>query len=154
QETRSASTPRLSSPATAGHGGPGRDSNPQAQETPMSKKTVFNVPNMDRDMATAAGTLQVMTYPKGMSFKVDIEFDSKMEKEIAKDAMMLRDMNVAGQTVYSDLLNAIGKNLKTTNKGAVQLRDSNQLAKMQKLVEVVNKNIEGAKRVAEERAAK
>lgn len=109
---------------------------------------------MDSDIARKAGTLEVMTAPKGMSFKVEVEFDSKIDKEVAKDPLLQNEMKDAVKAVYDDLVDRIGTNLKTTDKGAVQLRDSNQLDKMKKLVEVVNRGIEGARDVAVEKSEK
>ena len=109
---------------------------------------------MDDDIKSKAGTLEVMTPPKGMRFKVEVKFDSKIEKEASKDPLVNQEMMDAIRAVYDDLVDRIGDNLKKTDKGGVMLRDSNQLAKMQKLIDVVNKGIEGAKEVAEERAVK
>ena len=40
----------------------------------MAKESYRTV-DMDGDVAKAAGPLQVMTYPKGMKFTVEVEFD-------------------------------------------------------------------------------
>lgn len=109
---------------------------------------------MDKAIADAAGKLEVMTAPKGMSFKVELEVDSKIEKEVAKDALINQEMKDAVRLVYDDLVQRIGTNLKTTDKGAISLRDANNTDKLKKLVEVVNKGIEGARDVAVERAQK
>jgi len=100
---------------------------------------------MDEDIKNAAGPLEVMTYPKGMKFKVEVTLDSKVEKELAKDPLLNQQMTTALQTVYADLVKRIGDNLKSTDKGGITLRDENNAEKLKKLIEVVNKGIVGAK---------
>jgi DNA repair exonuclease SbcCD ATPase subunit len=122
----------------------------------MGKVTMFEMSAsaMDRHIAAKSGALQVMVAPKGMSFKVEVEFDSKVEKSVAKDPLVMQEMSDAIKAVYEDLVARIGDNLQKTDRGAVQLRDSNQLDKLKKLVEVVGRGIEGARDIAVERAEK
>lgn len=108
--------------------------------------------SMDAEIARKAGKLEVMTPPKGMSFKVEVEFDSKIEKEVAKDPLVQQEMKDAVKAVYDDLVERIAQNLQKTDKGAQQLRDQGNLDKLDKLVEVVNRGIEGARDVAVEKS--
>lgn len=117
-------------------------------------KVSFKPGDIDSAVARAAGTLQVMTCPKGLSFKVDVEFDSKMEKEIGADALLAQEMWLGVRKVYDDLVKRIGENLQNTDRGAIQLRNDKELEKLKKLVEVVNRNIVGAAKIAEEAAEK
>jgi hypothetical protein len=117
----------------------------------MAKESYRTV-DMDSDVARAAGPLQVMTYPKGMKFKVVVEFDDKMQKEIGKDALLKQDMWLEVDAVYKDLVKRIGDNLKNTDRGAIELRNRKEIDKLKKLVEVVNRGIVGAKEIAEEAA--
>jgi hypothetical protein len=117
-------------------------------------KVSFKPGDIDSDVAKAAGPLQVMTYPKGLTFKLEVEFDAKMEKEIGKDALLAQDMWLGVKKVYDDLVKRIGENLRTTDRGAVELRNNKEVDKLKKLIEVVNKNIVGAAKIAEEAAEK
>ena len=117
-------------------------------------KVSFKPGDLDSDVAKAAGPLQVMTYPKGLTFKLEVEFDAKMEKEIGKDALLAQDMWLGVRKVYDDLVKRIGENLRTTDRGAVQLRNDKEVDKLKKLIEVVNRNIAGAAKIAEEAAEK
>jgi hypothetical protein len=109
---------------------------------------------MDADITRAAGPLEVMTCPKGMKFKVEVEFDDKMKKEIGADALLKQDMWLAVDGVYKDLIKRIGENLKNTDRGAIQLRNAREVDKLKKLVDVVNRGIVGAKDIAQESAQK
>ena len=120
----------------------------------MAKITLFDKPSMDADIAGAAGALQVLQPPKGMKFKVEVEFDSQIEKAAGKDPLLQQKMQEAAKKVYADLVAAIGKNLQATDKGGVILRDANQGDKLQKLVTVVNAGIKGAADVANGQAEK
>ena len=117
-------------------------------------KLSFKPGDIDADVAKAAGALEVMTYPKGLTFKVDVEFDAKMEKEIGKDALLAQEMWLGVRRVYDDLVKRIGENLRNTDRGAVQLRNNKEAEKLKKLIEVVNRNIVGATKIAEEAAEK
>lgn len=117
-------------------------------------KEAYRTVDMDADVARAAGTLAVMTCPTGMRFKVEVEFDDKMKKEIGADALLKQDMWLEVDRVYADLVKRIGENLKSTDRGAIQLRDKKEIDKLKKLVDVVNRGIVGAKEVAEEAAQK
>lgn len=121
---------------------------------PTIKLTTKPSAKMDKDIETAAGKLQVMTAPKGMSFAVEIEVDKAILKGIEKDPLMQSIMSDAANAVYDDLVERIGKNLATTDKGAITLRDANQKDKLDKLIQVVNKGIVGARDVAVEQAQK
>jgi len=117
-------------------------------------KVSYKPGDLDADVARAAGTLQVMTCPKGLGFKVDVEYDAKMEKEIGADPLMAQEMWLDVKAVYKDLVDRIGENLKNTDRGAITLRNAKEADKLKKLVEVVNRGIEGATRIAEEKAEK
>ena len=117
-------------------------------------KEAYRTVDMDADVARAAGTLAVMTCPTGMRFKVEVEFDDKMKKEIGADALLKQDMWLEVDRVYADLVKRIGENLKNTDRGAIQLRNAREMDKLKKLVDVVNRGIVGAKEVAEEAAQK
>lgn len=117
-------------------------------------KEAYRTVDMDADVARAAGTLAVMTCPTGMRFKVEVEFDDKMKKEIGADALLKQDMWLEVDRVYADLVKRIGENLKNTDRGAIQLRDKKEIDKLKKLVDVVNRGIVGAREVAEEAAQK
>jgi hypothetical protein len=117
-------------------------------------KVSFKPGDIDSDVAKAAGPLQVMTYPKGLAFKLEVEFDAKMEKEVGKDALLAQDMWLGVRSVYDDLVKRIGENLRNTDRGAVQLRNNKEVDKLKKLIEVVNRNIVGAAKIAEEAAEK
>ena len=120
----------------------------------MAAKETYRNVDMDADVARAAGPLQVMTCPKGMKFKVEVEFDEKMKKEIGADALLKQDMWLAVDEVYKDLIKRIGENLKNTDRGAITLRNAKEMDKLKKLVDVVNRGIVGAKDIAEETARK
>jgi hypothetical protein len=117
-------------------------------------KVSYKPGDLDSDVAKAAGPLQVMTYPKGLNFKVEVEFDAKMEKEIGADALLAQKMWLGVREVYEDLVRRIGENLKNTDRGAIQLRNAKESDKLKKLVDVVNRGIEGATKIAEEAAKK
>ena len=117
-------------------------------------KEKFPERNVDSDVAGKVGTLEVLKPPKGLKFKVEVEMDSKLEKEAGKDPLLKAEMWEKVNDVYDDLVERIADNLKKTDKGAIQLRDTNQLEKMKKLVDVVNKGIEGATQIAQEKAEK
>lgn len=119
----------------------------------MAKETYRNV-DMDGDVQRAAGTLEVMTFPKGMKFSVEVEFDDKLKKEIGADPLLKQDMWLAVDEVYKDLVKRIGENLKNTDRGAVTLRNGKEIDKLKKLVDVVNRNIVAAKDIAQENAQK
>lgn len=119
----------------------------------MGKETYRNV-DMDGDVARAAGKLEVMTFPKGMKFKVEVEYDDKLKKEVSADPLLKQDMWLAVDEVYKDLVKRIGDNLKNTDRGAISLRNDKQIDKLKKLVEVVNRNIVAAKDIAQETAQK
>ena len=110
----------------------------------MGKVTIFEMSGsaMESAVARQAGTLEVMAAPRGMGFKVEIEYDSKIEKEAAKDPLLDQEMRDAIRAVYDDLIERIADNLEKTDRGAIQLRDTNQLEKMKKLVEVVSRGID------------
>jgi hypothetical protein len=131
-----------------------RDASPITREKLSMAKEAYRTVDMDADVAKAAGPLAVMTYPKGMKFKVEVEFDDKMKKEIGADALLKQDMWLEVDKVYSELVKRIGENLKNTDRGAIQLRDKKEIEKLKKLVDVVNKGIVGAKEIAEESAQK
>jgi hypothetical protein len=120
----------------------------------MADKETYRTVDLDADVARAAGPLAVMTYPKGMKFKVEVEFDPKMKKEIGADALLKQDMWLEVDAVYKDLVKRIGENLKATDRGAIQLRDKKEIDKLKKLVDVVNRGIVGARQIAEESAQK
>ena len=122
----------------------------------MGKVTIFEMSGsaMESAVARQAGRLEVMAAPRGMGFKVEIEYDSKIEKEAAKDPLLDQEMRDAIRAVYDDLIERIADNLEKTDRGAIQLRDTNQLEKMKKLVEVVSRGIDGARAIAVERAGK
>lgn len=119
----------------------------------MAKEAYRNV-DMDGDIAKAAGTLQVMTAPKGMKFQVSVEFDDKMKKEISADALLKQDMWLEVDAVYKDLIRRIGENLKNTDRGAIQLRNAKEMDKLKKLVDVVNRGIVEATKIAQDSAEK
>jgi hypothetical protein len=77
-----------------------------------------------------------------------------MEKEVGKDALLAQDMWLGVRSVYDDLVKRIGENLRNTDRGAVQLRNNKEVDKLKKLIEVVNRNIVGAAKIAEEAAEK
>ena len=111
---------------------------------------VYDPGNLDADVAKAAGNLQVMTYPKGMKFRIEVD----VPKEIEKDKLLAQDLYLGVKDIYTDLVARIGENLKKTDAGAIQLRNNKEVEKLKKLVEVVNRGIAGAVKVAEEKAAK
>ncbi len=122
----------------------------------MSKLTMFDRSSsqINADIERAAGKLEMMTYPKGMSFKIEVELDSKIDKAVSKDPLLQQEMTDEIGKVYDDLIARIGENLKNTDKGAITLRDTNKPDKLQKLIEVVNKGITGAVDVAKGAAEK
>lgn len=110
--------------------------------------------SMTRDVAKKAGTLQIMTVPTSMGFKVELSLDSSIAKAVEKDPLVAQEMVDAVKDVYDELVTNIGKNLQSTDKGAITLRDNNEADKLKKLVDVVNRGIAGARDVAITRAEK
>ena len=117
-------------------------------------KEKFPDRDVDSDVAKKAGGLQVLTPPTGLKFKVEVVTDAKLEKEAGKDPLLKAEMWEKVNAVYDNLVDRIADNLRKTDRGAVKLRDSNQLDKMNKLVDVVNRGIVSATRLAETQAKK
>lgn len=110
--------------------------------------------DLEADVRRAVGTLEVMTLSKGLSFKVTMSTDSKVVKEVQTDKLLAAELWLGVGAIYKDLVERISQNLKTTDRGAVKLRNDKEVEKLKKLVEVVNKGIVGAAKVAEETAKK
>jgi len=113
-------------------------------------KVAYKPGDLDADVARAAGPLQVMTYPKGMKFSIQVE----LPKEIESDKLLAQELWLGVGAVYKDLVSRIAENLKNTDRGAVLLRNAKEVDKLKKLIDVVNRGIEGATRIAEEAAVK
>ena len=113
-------------------------------------KVAYKPGDLDADVAKAAGTLEVMTYPKGMKFGIEVE----LPKEVESDRLLAQELWLGVGAVYKDLVTRIAENLKNTDRGAVQLRNANDIEKLKKLIEVVNRGIQGAVKIAEEAATK
>ena len=113
-------------------------------------KVAYKPGDLDADVAKAAGPLQVMTYPKGMKFGIEVE----LPKEVESDRLLAQELWLGVGAVYKDLVTRIAENLKNTDRGAVQLRNAKEVEKLKKLVEVVNRGIQGAIKIAEEAATK
>ncbi|MBC7598676.1 MAG: hypothetical protein H7238_06605 [Polaromonas sp.] len=75
----------------------------------MGKVTIFEMSGsaMESAVARQTGTLEVMAAPRGMRFKVEIEYDSKIEKEAAEDPLLDQEMRDAVRVVYSDLIERV-----------------------------------------------
>ncbi len=110
--------------------------------------------SMASAIARKSGKLEVMTAPTNMGFKVEMQVDAGIFKAVAADPLVNQQMHDAVKAVYDTLVEDIGKNLQSTDKGAVKLRDNNEADKAKKLVDVVNRGIEGARDVAIKRAEK
>ncbi len=113
-------------------------------------KIAFKPGDLDADVAKAAGPLQVMTYPKGMKFSIEVE----LPKEVESDKLLAQELWLGVGAVYKDLVSRIADNLKATDRGAVQLRNAKEVDKLKKLIDVVNRAIQGAVKIAEEAAVK
>ena len=109
---------------------------------------------MDKAIASAAGPLKVMKAPTGMNFAIEIDVDKAIIKSIEKDPLLQSIMVDKAGEIYEDLVSRIGKNLQATDKGAVTLKDAGQTEKLEKLITVVNKGIEEARKIAVDRAQK
>lgn len=109
---------------------------------------------MDKEVASIAGPLKVMKAPTGMNFAIEIDVDKAIVKSIEKDPLLQSIMVDKAQEIYTDLVNRIGKNLQSTDKGALTLQQSGQKEKLEKLITVVNKGIEEARKIAVDRAQK
>jgi hypothetical protein len=55
---------------------------------------------------TVAG-LKQLEAPKGWKFTVDVDFDSKVFKQVEKDSILLKEMNEAAEKVYVQTCNSI-----------------------------------------------
>src|SRR5260221_5727344 len=119
----------------------------------MAKYVVLDM-KMDNAIKSLSGPLEVMKPPTNMKFYVAVEFDNKIEKGIGNDPLMQDKLKAKVRTLYDSLVRDIGANLKKTDKGGQQLRDQNKLKDMQKLIDVVNKNLLGAQKIAEDKAEK
>jgi hypothetical protein len=113
-------------------------------------KVAYKPGDLDADVAKAAGTLQVMTYPKGMKFAIEVE----LPKEVESDKLLAQELWLGVGAIYKDLFSRIGENLKNTDRGAVQLRNAKEVEKLKKLIDVVNRGIQGAIKIAEDAAVK
>ena len=113
-------------------------------------KVAYKPGDLDADVARATGPLQVMTYPKGMKFSIQVE----LPKEVESDKLLAQELWLGVGAVYKDLVSRIAENLKNTDRGAVLLRNAKEVEKLKKLIEVVNRGIDGATRIAEEAAIK
>src|SRR5436190_22621686 len=113
-------------------------------------KVAYKPGDLDADVAKAAGPLQVMTYPKGMKFAIEVD----LPKEVESDRLLAQELWLGVGAVYKDLVARIAENLKNTDRGAVILRNAREVEKLKKLIEVVNRGIQGAIKVAEEAAVK
>jgi hypothetical protein len=51
-------------------------------------KVAYKPGDLDADVARAAGTLQVMTYPKGMKFAIEVE----LPKEVESDKLLAQEL--------------------------------------------------------------
>lgn len=116
----------------------------------MSKITIFEkkTSSMDADVARSAGKLQVLTPPQGMNFKVEVDIDSKVEKQAAADPLLHQQMVDAIKEVYDALVNRIGDHVAKLERGAVKLRDDNELEALKKLVDRVDAGFTGARDAA------
>ena len=113
-------------------------------------KVAYKPGDLDADVAKAAGPLRVMAYPKGMKFGIEVE----LPKEVESDRLLAQELWLGVGAVYKDLVTRIAENLKNTDRGAVQLRNAKEVEKLKKLIEVVNRGIQGAVKIAEEAATK
>lgn len=113
-------------------------------------KVAFKPGDLNADVIKAAGPLQVMTYPKGMKFGIEVE----LPKEVESDKLLAQELWLGVGAIYKDLVSRIGENLKNTDRGAVLLRNAKEVDKLKKLIDVVNRGIEGATRIAEDAAVK
>ena len=109
-------------------------------------KIAYKPGDLDADVAKGAGTLQVMTYPKGMKFAIEVE----LPKEVESDKLLAQELWLGVGAIYKDLVARIADNLKNTDRGAVILRNAKEAEKLKKLVDVVNRGIDGAIKIAEE----
>ena len=71
----------------------------------MPKITIYNKPNMSPDI-TVSG-LKQLEVPKGWKFTVDVDFDSKVFKQVEKDTILLKEMNEAAEKVYTQTCGSI-----------------------------------------------
>ena len=106
-------------------------------------KVAYKPGDLDADVAKAAGPLQVMTYPKGMKFAIEVD----LPKEVESDKLLAQELWLGVGAIYRDLVSRIAENLKNTDRGAVQLRNNREVEKLKKLIEVVNRGIQGAVKV-------
>jgi len=113
-------------------------------------KVAYKPGDLDADVAKAAGPLQVMTYPKGMKFAIEVD----LPKEVESDKLLAQELWLGVGAIYRDLVSRIAENLKNTDRGAVQLRNNREVEKLKKLIEVVNRGIQGAVKVAEDAATR
>jgi hypothetical protein len=113
-------------------------------------KVAYKPGDLDADVAKAAGPLQVMTHPKGMKFAIEVD----LPKEVESDKLLAQELWLGVGAIYRDLVSRIAENLKNTDRGAVQLRNNREVEKLKKLIEVVNRGIQGAVKIAEDAAAR
>ncbi|MEO8524232.1 MAG: hypothetical protein ABI460_05905 [Caldimonas sp.] len=113
-------------------------------------KVAFKPGDLNADVIKAAGPLEVMTYPKGMKFSIEVE----LPKEIESDKLLAQELWLGVGVVYKDLVARIAENLKNTDRGAVMLRNAKEVEKLKKLIDVVNRGIEGAIGIAQDAAVK
>lgn len=113
-------------------------------------KVAYKPGDLNADVIAAAGPLQVMTYPKGMKFGIEVE----LPKEVASDKLLAQELWLGVGVVYKDLVSRIAENLKNTDRGAVMLRNAKEVEKLKKLIDVVNRGIQGAVGIAEDAAVK
>ncbi len=81
-------------------------------------KVAYKPGDLDADVARAAGLLQVMTYPNGMKFSIEVE----LPKEVESDKLLAQELWRGVGAVYKDLIGRIAENLKNTDRGALLLR--------------------------------
>ena len=79
-------------------------------------KVAYKPGDLDADVAKAAGPLQVMTYPKGMKFAIEVD----LPKEVESDKLLAQELWLGVGAIYKDLVSRIGENLKNTDRGAGQ----------------------------------
>ena len=118
----------------------------------MAKVELFSKPKMESDLA-ASGVKWIA--PPKMAFKVVVDFDDRIYKEIKSDAILLEQMNQAVRKVYDQTCDGIQSKLKAFDKLIDGMVDNNApQASIDKQLTGLDKSIEQDRKVAESAAEK
>ena len=113
----------------------------------MAKVDMFSKPKMEADLVVS-GTNWVS--PPKMAFKVVVDIDDKIFKQIKSDGILLEEMNKAVQKVYEQTCDSIKGKLKAFDKLVDVMVDKNApQSEIDKQLAGLNKSIEQDRSVAE-----